>query len=137
VRNLAARSAKAAKETAELIEGAVHKTANGTEIANQTAKGLEEMVSGIIQVTSLVADIAAASSFQAEGITQINQSLGQIDQVTQQNTANAEESAAAAEELSSQAEELSTLLFQFKLSAVQGTHQSNHGKLDPVLLSVV
>ena len=135
VRNLAARSAKAAKETAELIEGAVHKTANGTEIANQTAKGLEEMVSGIIQVTSLVADIAAASSFQAEGITQINQSLGQIDQVTQQNTANAEESAAAAEELSSQAEELSSLLFQFKLSAMQGTQQTDKG--NSIMLPVV
>jgi len=116
VRNLASRSAKAARETAELIEGAVYKTASGTEIANQTAKGLEEIVRGILQVTSLVEDIASASSYQAEGISQINLSLEQIDQVTQQNTANAEESAGAAEELSSQANELRSMLKRFKLT---------------------
>ncbi len=134
VRNLAARSAKAAKETAELIEGTVHKTANGSEIANQTANSLEEIVTGIIQVTALVEDIASASSYQAEGISQINQSLGQIDQVTQQNTANAEESASAAEELSSQAEELSSLLFQFRLNAMHGTQQADNGLKEPVML---
>jgi len=134
VRNLAARSAKAARETAELIEGAVSKTAGGKEIATQTAKGLEDIVSGIIQVTSLVEDIAAASSYQAEGISQINQSLGQIDQVTQQNTANAEESAAAAEELSAQAEELSSLLVQFKLGTLQGTQQADNGRYDQKIM---
>jgi methyl-accepting chemotaxis protein len=134
VRNLAARSAKAAKETAELIEGAVHKTASGKEIASQTAKRLEEIVSGILQVTNLVEDIASASSFQAEGISQINQSLGQIDQVTQQNTANAEESAAAAEELSSQAEELSSLLVQFKLNSMEGTQQADNGRDEQIML---
>lgn len=134
VRSLAARSAKAARETAELIEGTVHKTANGTEIAHQTAKGLEEIVTGIMQVTALVEDIASASSSQAEGISQINQSLGQIDQVTQQNTANAEESASAAEELSSQAEELSSLLYQFKINAMQGTHQADNGLEERAML---
>ncbi len=126
VRNLAARSAKAARETAELIEGAVHKTASGMEIANQTAKGLEEIVDGILQVTSLVEDIASASSYQAEGISQINLSLGQIDQVTLQNTANAEESAAAAEELSAQSHQLKEFLARFKLKSVPALRYEEH-----------
>jgi len=113
VRNLAARSAKAAKETAELIEGSVEKTKNGTEIANQTAESLGEIVTSVTKVTDLVGEIAAASNEQAEGISQVNNGLGQIDQVTQQNTASAEEGAAAAEELSSQAVHLKGLMSTF------------------------
>ncbi len=67
VRNLAARSAKAAQETSELIEGSVQKTANGTTIAGQTAEALQSIVGGIGKVTDLVAEIAAASSEQAQG----------------------------------------------------------------------
>lgn len=116
VRNLAARSAQAAKETAELIEGSVQKTANGTQIAGQTEAALKEIVTAVIKATDLVSEIAAASNEQSQGIGQINQGLNQIDQVTQQNTANAEESAAAAEELSGQAEQLRQMLSRFKLS---------------------
>ncbi len=115
VRNLAARSAKAAAETAELIEGSVEKTANGSSIADQTADALQEIVGGIGKVTDLVAEIAVASSEQAQGIAQINQGVNQIDQVTQQNTASAEESAAASEELSGQAEQLRQMLQCFTL----------------------
>lgn len=118
VRNLAARSAKAASETAELIEGSVGKTANGSQIADQTAEALGEIVTGVGQVTDLIAEIAAASNEQAQGLSQVSQGLGQIDQVTQQNTANAEEGAAAAEELSSQSEHLQQMLRQFKLKGV-------------------
>ena len=118
VRNLAARSAKAAEETAELIEGSVEKTENGSMIANQTATALESIVGGIGKVTDLVAEIAAASSEQAQGVAQINQGITQIDQVTQQNTASAEESAAAAEELSGQAAGMQEMLQRFKLKAV-------------------
>ena len=114
-RNLAARSAKAAGETAELIEGSVRKTAKGTEIADKTAEALAEIVSSVGKVTDLVSEIAAASNEQAQGITQVNQGLGQIDQVTQQNTASAEECAAAAEELSSQAAQLRQMLTHFQL----------------------
>ena len=115
VRNLAARSAKAASETAELIEGSVKKAENGAEIADRTAEALIEIVSGVTKVTDLVAEIAAASNEQAQGISQVNQGLMQIDQVTQQNTANAEESAAAAEELSSQATQMRQMLARFTL----------------------
>ncbi len=123
VRNLAARSARAAQETAELIEGTVAKTANGQEIAGQTANALSEIVGGITKVSDLVAEIAAAASEQAEGIGQVNVGLGQIDQVTQQNTASAEESAAAAEELASQASQLQALLGKFRLQ--QGSGRSS------------
>jgi len=116
VRNLAARSARAALETAELIEGSVQKAENGAKIADRTAGALEEIVHGIARATDLVGEIAAASNEQALGIGEVDQGLGQIDQVTQQNTANAEESAAAAEELSGQAQELRQLLARFKIT---------------------
>ncbi|MDH5522686.1 MAG: methyl-accepting chemotaxis protein [Desulfobulbaceae bacterium] len=115
VRNLAARSAKAAKETAELIESSVAKTTNGTKIAQLTSEALAEIVGSVTKVTDLVGEIAAASNEQAQGISQTNQALGQIDQVTQQNTASAEESAAAAEELSSQAVHMKDMMAKFKV----------------------
>ena len=123
VRNLAARSAKAAQETADLIEGSVKKGENGTEIADRTATALEEIVGGIGKTTDLVAEIAAASQDQADGIRQVNDGIGQIDQVTQRNTAGAEESAAAAEELSSQSTYLRQLIGQFRLKGYAASPQ--------------
>jgi methyl-accepting chemotaxis protein len=118
VRNLAQRSAQAAKETTELIEGSIKIVENGTNIANETAKALIEIVDGVTKTTDLVGEIASASKEQANGIEQINQSLGQIDQVTQSNTANAEESAAAAEELAGQSNQLKQMLARFELKQV-------------------
>ncbi len=120
VRNLAARSAKAAKETADMIEGSVKKVEGGTEIANRTAEALGEIVGSVTKVTDIVAEIAAASNEQAQGISQITQGLSQVDQVTQQNTAHAEESASAAEELASQAQLLQELVATFKLASAKG-----------------
>lgn len=91
VRNLAARSAKAAKETEELIEDSVSKARHGNEIVEKTASALKGIVSGTTKVSDLVAEIAAASKEQSEGIGQVTEGLGQIDRVTQQSTANAEE----------------------------------------------
>jgi methyl-accepting chemotaxis protein len=121
VRNLAARSAKAAQETAELIEGTVEKTQNGTRIAKETADALGNIVEGVGKVSDLVGEIAAAANEQAEGVAQVNVGLSQIDQVTQQNTASAEQSAAAAEQLSSQAEQLRQMLGRFRLADTMGT----------------
>ncbi len=121
VRNLAARSANAAKETAELIEGSVAKSNNGAEIANQTAESLKEIVDSVTKVTYLVSEIAEASTQQAEGIDQVNTGLLQVNQITQQNTATAEESASAAEELSAQSEHLKGLMSSF---TVKGSHQN-------------
>ncbi len=124
VRNLAARSAKAAEETADLIQGSVEKTENGSVIANQTAEALLEIVGGVGKVSDLVAEIAAASNEQAQGITQISQGVTQIDQVTQQNTASAEECAAASEELSGQAEQMRQMLQRFTLRNEQQAQRS-------------
>jgi len=115
VRNLAARSAKAAKETADMVEGSVRKVEGGTDMADKTAGALKEIVAAASKVTDLVAEIAAASNEQAQGVSQITAGLGQIDHVTQQNTAHAEESASAAEELSSQAMVLQQLVSTFKV----------------------
>ncbi len=115
VRNLAARSANAAKETTALIEGSIKKSERGTEIANNTAKALYEIVEGVSKAATLVAEIAAASNEQATGISQINLGIEQVSQVVQTNSATAEESAAASEELSSQSEMLKEMVSNFKL----------------------
>jgi methyl-accepting chemotaxis protein len=116
VRNLAQRSAKAAKETTELIENSVKSVGNGTRIAGATAKALEQIVTGITKAADLVGEIASASKEQAQGIDQVNAGLMQIDQVTQSNTANAEESAAASEELAGQSQHLQEMLRHFQLT---------------------
>ncbi len=116
VRNLAARSAEAAKETTDLIEGSVNKVQAGTTIANETASALNEIVIGIEKAVTLVGDIATASNEQASGIAQINKGVEQVSQVVQNNSATAEESAAASEELSGQAELLKQMVGRFSLS---------------------
>ena len=119
VRNLAARSAKAAQEITEMIEDSTTKVNNGAQIAENTAQALEEIVAGVIKVTDLVSEIAAASNEQATGMGQINTALGQVDEVTQRNTASSEQSAAAAEELSGQAVEMGKMVNQFRLSSAK------------------
>jgi methyl-accepting chemotaxis protein len=116
VRNLAARSAKAAEETAELIEGSVALTDRGAQMAQQTASGLKDIMGGTTKVSDLLEEIAAASNEQAQGINEMTTGLSQIDQVTQQNTASAEESAAASEELSGQAMQMLEMMKKFKLN---------------------
>lgn len=106
VRNLAARSAKAAKETTGIIEESIGKIEDGTKIANRTANELNNIVKDIQEVASLISNISEASEEQATGISQISQGLVQISQVVQSNSASAEESAAASEELAGQSEVL-------------------------------
>lgn len=115
VRNLAARSANAAKETTELIEGSIEKINKGTQITNDTAKALEEIVDGVSKAATLVAEIAALSNEQASSISQISLGVEQVSQVVQANSSTAEQSAAASEELSSQAELLKDMVSSFKL----------------------
>ena len=104
VRNLAQRSAQAAKETAAKIEGAISKTAQGVEISSKVATALNDIVVKARQVDELAAEVASASNEQTQGIAQINIAVGQMDKVTQSNAAAAEESAAAAQELRGQAQ---------------------------------
>jgi myosin heavy subunit len=108
VRNLAQRSAQAAKETAAKIEGAITKTAQGVEISRHVGETLNEIVSKARQVDELAAEVAGASRQQKEGINQINAAVGEMDKVTQSNAASAEECAAAAQELNSQATTMKT-----------------------------
>ncbi|MGC9519808.1 MAG: HAMP domain-containing methyl-accepting chemotaxis protein [Desulfuromonadaceae bacterium] len=115
VRNLAARSAKAARETSDLIQGAMEKAEAGSSMANMTGESLEKIVSGVVKASDIVAEIAHASTEQAEGIKQITVGVGQIDDVTQQNTASAEQTAAASAELRNQAANLNALVRHFQL----------------------
>ncbi|MGI6778464.1 MAG: methyl-accepting chemotaxis protein [Acetivibrionales bacterium] len=115
VRNLAARSANAAKETTDMIEGSVKKVEAGMSIADETDTALNKIVEEITKVADLVNNIAVASNEQAAGIEQINQGIMQVSQVVQTNSATSEEGAAASEELSSQAELLKEMVGKFKL----------------------
>ncbi len=115
VRNLAARSASAAKDTTELIEGSIIKTAAGTKIADETAAALSIIVDGVETAAALVSEIANASGEQASAITQVDRGIEQMSVVVQTNSATSEETAAAAEELSSQAEMLKAMVGRFTI----------------------
>jgi methyl-accepting chemotaxis protein len=110
VRNLAQRSAQAAKNTTELIEESQKNSNDGVSVTNEVAEILSKIVVSAEKVTHLIAEVAAASNEQAQGIEQVNTAVAQMDNVTQQNAANAEESASASEELSAQARELNDMV---------------------------
>ncbi len=117
VRNLAARSAKAARETAALIEDSRRKVENGMQLAKATADGLINIVDGITRVKDVMTEIAAASKDQAEGVNQVTRALHQVTQVTQKNSANSEHTASAAEELALQTEYMLQMVNKFKLES--------------------
>ena len=133
VRNLAMRSAEAAKNTASMIEESVKNAEAGVKVTEEVAQALNEIAEGTRKVNDLVGEIAAASTEQSQGIEQVNEGVTQLNQVTQQNAANAEESASAAEELNGQSEELQTMVSQFTLTA-SGTMRQRPalGKTPPV-----
>jgi methyl-accepting chemotaxis protein len=135
VRNLAMRSADAAKNTANMIEESVKNADGGVKITEEVAKSLNQIVDRVGKVGDLIAEIAAASNEQALGIEQVNTAVAQMNQVTQQNAANSEESASAAEELSGQAAELANMVSEFKLSsggsAAPSQSQSRHSLPPP------
>lgn len=116
VKNLAGQSAKAAKETTDLIENSIKSVEAGTKIANGTAGALGKIVSGISKASELIDDITTASNEQASALEEINQGIMQISQVVQSNAAASEECAAASEELSSQADSLKENVSIFKLN---------------------
>jgi methyl-accepting chemotaxis protein len=119
VRNLAQRSATAAKEIKALIAESVDKVATGTRVVNDAGKTMDEIVASFEKVTLLVGDISNASREQASGIEQVTLAVGQMDEVTQQNAALVEEAAAAAESLEEQAMGLVQAVGLFKLTASQ------------------
>ena len=115
VRNLAAKSAAAAAETAELIEDSIRKVEVGTKIANHTAEALGEITSVVGKSEAIVSNIAEASNYQATAIAQIDQAIDQVSQVVQTNSATSEECAAASVELSNQAGRVREMLSVFRL----------------------
>jgi methyl-accepting chemotaxis protein len=120
VRNLAQRSAAAAKEIKTLIGDSVEKVEAGARLADQAGATMEEIVKSAKGVTDIMGEITAASQEQNAGIDQINQAIAQMDQVTQQNAALVEEAAAAAEALQDQAANLAQVVGVFKLDGMQG-----------------
>ncbi|MCL1835738.1 MAG: methyl-accepting chemotaxis protein [Oscillospiraceae bacterium] len=127
VRNLAAKSAEAAKETGAMIENSIEKANLGVHIAGETAASLTEIVNGIMESSQLVSEIAKSSEEQSMGIMQINTGIDQVAQVVQQNSATAEESAAASEEMSGQSGMLQQLISQFKLRDGSGRRALSQG----------
>jgi methyl-accepting chemotaxis protein len=115
VRNLAQRSAAAAKEIKTLIDDSVNKVDAGTKQVDQAGATMTEIVQAVKRVTDIMAEIAAASNEQSAGIEQVNQAITQMDDVTQQNAALVEEAAAAAESLQEQANNLKESMSIFKL----------------------
>jgi methyl-accepting chemotaxis protein len=116
VRNLAMRSAEAAKNTANLIEEAVKNSENGVNINAEVLKNFQDITGKANKVSQVVAEIAAASEQQNQGISQLNKAVEQLNHLTQQTASNAEESASAAQEMSSQSEEMRSIVAGFKLT---------------------
>ena len=134
VRNLAQRSAEAAKETASKIEGAIAKSGQGVEMSGKAARTLNEIVAKVRRMDELVAEVAAASREQTDGITQINLAISQMEKVTHGNSVHAESSAASAEELKTQAETMRDSIGEL-LSLAGARAESSVG--DPHLPPVV
>jgi len=120
VRNLAQRSAEAAKNTSALIEGSQSNSEEGVRVAKEVGESLAKINGNVGKVGALISEISAASGEQAKGIDQINRAVAEMDKLTQQNASNSEESASAAEELSAQAGELKSMVGQL-VGIVTGT----------------
>ena len=116
VRNLAQRSANAAKEIKSLIGDSVGKVESGSKLVAEAGSTMEEVVRSVKRVTDIMAEIAAASQEQSAGIEQVNQAVAQMDKVTQQNAALVEQAAAAAESMEGQAQGLSRTVSVFRMA---------------------
>ncbi len=120
VRNLASRSAEAAKEIKTLIQDSVSKVTEGTKLVDESGKALGEIVVRVKKVTDVIAEIASSSREQASGIEQVNKAITMMDDVTQQNAALVEEASAAAQALTEQASNLSQLIARYRVGEGAG-----------------
>lgn len=127
VRNLAARSAKAAKETTDMIEGSMEKVETGREIAHKTAEALNAIVGDVSSVADIVANIAKASNEQKLALEQINQGVQQVSQVVQANSSTSEEAATASQNLNQQADIMRANVGKFRLSNSGGSLYGGNG----------
>jgi len=121
VRTLAQRSAGAAKEIKELIENSVGKVAEGSQLVHQAGTTMGEIVTSVQRVTDIMAEISAASQEQSAGIEQVNQTVTQMDETTQQNAALVEEATAAARTMEDQANDLATAVAMFRTTTARAT----------------
>ncbi|WP_174999285.1 methyl-accepting chemotaxis protein [Rugamonas aquatica] len=124
VRNLAQRSAAAAKEIKALIDDSVEKVGSGTKLVEQAGTTMQEVVASIKQVTDIVGEISAATQEQNDGIAQVHQAVTQMDETTQQNSALVEQTAAAAQTLRDQADKLEQVVSAFKINASHVAHKA-------------
>ena len=120
VRALAGRSGEAAREIRQLIQASVDQVASGTRLVQHAGSTMDEIVGSVQRVGDIVGEISAAAAEQASGIGQVNQAVGQLDQMTQQNAALVEESAAAAHSLREQAARLAAAVQVFRLEGIDG-----------------
>jgi len=120
VRNLAQRSATAAKEIKGLIKESLQRVTDGSELVNHSGKTLQEIVTSVKRVTDIIAEITAASQEQASGIDQVNTSIMQMDQTTQQNAALVEETTAASQSMRVQSQALMKQVKSFKINVSEG-----------------
>jgi len=121
VRNLAQRSAAAAKDIKTLIGDSVEKVDAGSRLVNEAGTTMDEIVASITRVTDIMAEITAASAEQSTGIEQVNEAIVQMDQVTQQNAALVEQASAAAEAMMDQAAQLTQIVAVFRLHPTAGS----------------
>jgi methyl-accepting chemotaxis protein len=124
VRNLALRAAEAAHDTAELIEGTVKKIGNGSQFVEQANNAFTEVKTDVAKIGELVAEIAAASQEQADGIEQTAKAVAEMDKVTQQTAANAEESASASNEMTAQSEDMKHIVLELT-AVVEGNSRQD------------
>ena len=125
VRSLAQRSAEAAKEIKQLISASVEKVETGSRLVTDAGVTMTDIVQSVQRVTDMIGEITAASAEQSAGVSQVNQAVGNLDQMTQQNAALVEESAAAAQSLREQADHLAQVVSMFKVDA------ASHGSVQP------
>ena len=125
VRNLAGRSATAAKEIKSLIQDSVSKVGDGAQLVTRSGETLTEIVTAVKKVSDIVAEIAAASREQSAGIEQVNRAVMQMDQITQQNAALVEETIAASQVMSGQVRDLNDTLGRFHLAGSAAAPPAN------------
>ncbi len=132
VRNLAQRSSQAAKDIKDLITSSNTEVKDGVDLVNKAGAALTEIVESIKKVATIVSDIAAASAEQAAGIEQVNKALGQMDEVTQQNSALVEENAATAKTLEQQAKAMDDEVGLFRLAETSGGRSAAQERSSPL-----
>jgi methyl-accepting chemotaxis protein len=131
VRNLAQRSAGAAKEIKALINDSVEKVDEGSRLVDESGKTLEEIVTAVKKVSDIIAEIAAASQEQSSGIEQVNKAVMQLDEVTQQNAALVEQAAASSESLDEQAQTMNQRMACFTVDGHRGPSSEQHNGQAP------